>query len=193
MGTVTKLNDVLCANISKVDDVLKANASKWDDNTFCPPTPTPTPTVTVTPTVTPSSTTPRLSQTPTLTPTNTLTPTVTPTLTPTNTLTPTVTPSSTRPGSSPTPTLTPTPTPCKLICCLASLSYGGDCTDACNAIPTQYYLSICEGTSCRLSFAFGIYVDDTCTSPASDGYYADTTGCYYWDSTTLTLTPQGPC
>jgi hypothetical protein len=26
-----------------------------------------------------------------------------------------------------------------------------------------------------------------------DGYYADSTGCYYWDSTTLTLTPQGPC
>ena len=46
MGTLTKLNDVLCANISKVDDILKANASMWDDNTFCPsatPTPTPTP------------------------------------------------------------------------------------------------------------------------------------------------------
>ena len=56
MGTVTKLNDVLCVNISKVDDILKANASKWDDNTFCPvsPTPTPTPTKTVTPTPTPS-------------------------------------------------------------------------------------------------------------------------------------------
>ena len=55
MGTVTKLNDVLCANISKVDDILKANASKWDDNSFCPsgPTPTPTPTPTVTPTPTP--------------------------------------------------------------------------------------------------------------------------------------------
>ena len=60
MGTVTKLNDVLCANISKVDDILKANASKWDDNTFCPggsPTPTPTPTSTpVTPTPTPTPT-----------------------------------------------------------------------------------------------------------------------------------------
>jgi hypothetical protein len=39
MGTVTKLNDVLCVNISKVDDILKANASKWDDNTFCDSTP----------------------------------------------------------------------------------------------------------------------------------------------------------
>ena len=58
MGTVTKLNDVLCANISKVDDILKANASKWDDNSFCPsgPTPTPTPTPTVTPTPTPTPT-----------------------------------------------------------------------------------------------------------------------------------------
>ena len=58
MGTVTKLNDVLCANISKVDDILKANASKWDDNSFCPsgPTPTSTPTPTVTPTPTPTPT-----------------------------------------------------------------------------------------------------------------------------------------
>ena len=39
MGTITKLNNVLCANISKVDNVLKANASKWDDNTFCDATP----------------------------------------------------------------------------------------------------------------------------------------------------------
>jgi hypothetical protein len=67
MGTVTKLNDVLCVNISKVDDILKANASKWDDNTFCPggsPTPTPTPTPTpVTPTPTPT-----ITPTPTPTP-----------------------------------------------------------------------------------------------------------------------------
>jgi len=55
MGTITKLNDILCANISKVDDVLKANASKWDDNTFCPGgSPTPTPTITPTPTPTPT-------------------------------------------------------------------------------------------------------------------------------------------
>jgi hypothetical protein len=55
MGTVTKLNNILCANISKVDSILKANASKWDGNTFCPsgPTPTPTPTPTATPTPTP--------------------------------------------------------------------------------------------------------------------------------------------
>lgn len=69
MGTVTKLNDVLCVNISKVDDILKANASKWDDNTFCPagsPTPTPTPTQS------PANVTP--TPTPTMTPTPTATP-----------------------------------------------------------------------------------------------------------------------
>jgi hypothetical protein len=54
MGTITKLNDVLCVNISKVADVLKANVSMWDDNTFCPGgSPTPTPTITPTPTPTP--------------------------------------------------------------------------------------------------------------------------------------------
>lgn len=65
MGTVTKLNDVLCANISKVDDILKANASKWDDNTFCPSSPTPTPTVTVTPTPTPTQSPAGVTPTPT--------------------------------------------------------------------------------------------------------------------------------
>ena len=71
MGTITKLNDVLCANISKVDDILKANASKWDDNTFCPASPTPTPTPTQSPGGTPTPT-------PTITPTATVTPTPTP-------------------------------------------------------------------------------------------------------------------
>jgi hypothetical protein len=58
MGTITKLNGVLCANISRVDGILKANVLKWDGNTFCPsgPTPTPTPTPTVTPTPTPTPT-----------------------------------------------------------------------------------------------------------------------------------------
>ena len=190
MAIITKLNDVLCVNISKIDDVLKSNAKFFDDNTFCP-TPTPTPTTPVgTPTPTPTRTlTPTPTNTPTLTRTLTPTPTNPPTLS--QTLTPTPTPTATTAGSTPTPTPT---TPCnKLDCCLASLSYGGDCTDACNGMPTLYYLSICEGTSCRLSFAFGIYDDSGCTSPSTDGYYADITGCYYWDSATLTLTPQGPC
>ena len=66
MGTISKVNDVLCANISKIDDVLKANAAKFDDNIFCPvtPTPTPTPGGSATPTPTPS-------YTPTYTPTPT--------------------------------------------------------------------------------------------------------------------------
>ena len=45
MGTITKINDILCANVAKLDDILKANAENWDDNAFCPvgsPTPTPT-------------------------------------------------------------------------------------------------------------------------------------------------------
>lgn len=73
MGTISKVNDILCANISKIDDVLKANAAKFDDNIFCPVTPTPTPT-------------PGGSATPT--PTVTFTPTVTPTVTPTIPCTP---------------------------------------------------------------------------------------------------------
>jgi hypothetical protein len=58
MGTVGKVNDIICDNISKIDDILKANANKLDDNFFCPagPTPTPTPTPTVTPTPTPTPT-----------------------------------------------------------------------------------------------------------------------------------------
>ena len=71
MGTITKLNDVLCSSINRVDSISKTSIELWDDNTFCPAaTPTPTPTRTLTPT-----------------PTRTLTPT------PTRTLTPTPTPS----------------------------------------------------------------------------------------------------
>jgi hypothetical protein len=70
MGTVAKVNNILCVNISKIDNILKANASKFDDNAFCPAVPlTPTPTPTVTATITP---TPRV--TPTLTPTPSQTP-----------------------------------------------------------------------------------------------------------------------
>jgi len=74
MGTISKVNDILCANISKIDDILKANASMLDDNIFCPVSPTPTPTPT------PGTT---ATQTPTPTPTQTGTPTPTPTPTPT--------------------------------------------------------------------------------------------------------------
>jgi len=66
MGTITKLNDVLCSSINRVDSISKTSIELWDDNTFCPaasPTPTPTPTRTPTPTPTPTPT-----RTPTPTP-----------------------------------------------------------------------------------------------------------------------------
>ena len=127
MAIITKLNDVLCVNISKIDDVLKSNVLYFDENTFCPTptptpttpvgTPTPTPTQTLTPTPTPTQTlTPTPTNTPTLTRTLTPTPTNTPTLTRTLTPTPTNTPTLTRtltptPTNTPTLTRTLTPTP----------------------------------------------------------------------------------
>jgi hypothetical protein len=73
MGTITKLNDVLCSSILRVDAVGKTAIRFWDDNTFCPAaTPTPTPT----PTRTPAAASP--TPTPTRTPTRTPTPTPTP-------------------------------------------------------------------------------------------------------------------
>ena len=180
MGTITKLNNVLCANISKVDNVLKANASKWDDNTFCPATPTPTPTKTVTPT-------PTLTQTPTrtLTPTPTKTSTpasVTPSVTPTNTVTPTLTP-------------TPTETPgCTRGCCLVELCYdGADCVKACDCNNTVFvYLSTpCDTDPCELAYATAIFVDNRCGTYAPQGYYSDGTNCYSWIGGNLSY--SGPC
>jgi hypothetical protein len=67
MGTITKLNDVLCSSINRVDSISKTSIELWDDNTFCPAaTPTPTPTPTRTPTPTPTRTP---TPTPTMTPT----------------------------------------------------------------------------------------------------------------------------
>jgi hypothetical protein len=78
MAIITKLNDVLCVNISKINDVLKSNAKFFDDNTFCPQTtPTQTPTKTQTPTPTPTRTPASVTPTPTATPANTPTPTPT--------------------------------------------------------------------------------------------------------------------
>jgi len=122
MAIITKLNDVLCVNISKIDDVLKTNVNYFDENTFCPtptptpttevgtPTPTPTRTLTPTPTRTPTNT-PTLTRTPTRTPTNTPTLTRTPTRTPTNTPTLTRTPTNTPPSVTPTKTPSSTPLP----------------------------------------------------------------------------------
>jgi hypothetical protein len=212
MGTITKLNDILCANISKVDSILKANASKWDDNTFCPVSPTPTPTKTVTPTPSPAvncvdgettnggfysfydccgvyfegSGEPSFVACYDANKPNTgisfgdpcsyscVTPTPTPT--PTTTITP-----------------TPTPTPvCDPFCCETELCYFNDCQGACDCNRSAlFYLSICAGQNCYLENATGIYTEERCGDPAPENYYADGTGCYYWDGTTLTY--NGPC
>lgn len=153
MGTVTKLNDVLCANISKVDDILKANASKWDDNTFCSAvSPTPTPTLTQTPT-------------------RTLTPT--PSVTPTNTVTPTLTP---------TPTETPVCTPdcCPVNLCFNDRDCSA-C--GCRVIVSVYLSRPCNTDPCGLAYATGIFTNDKCTDPAPAGYYSDGRDCYEWDGT----------
>jgi hypothetical protein len=189
MAIITKLNDVLCVNISKIDDVLKTNVKYFDENTFCP-TPTPTPTTAVgTPTPTPTRT---------LTPTPTRTPTNTPTLT--RTLTPTPTSSTIKETLTPTPTPTPTPTtPCETDCCAINLVYSTvDCTDACDPIyiPARYYITKCISDGCRLSNAIEIYQDNfsgKCEVIAPDGYYSDGLDCGYWDSTTLIFTNSGPC
>lgn len=185
MAIITKLNDVLCVNISKIDDVLKSNVKYFDENTFCP-TPTPTPTTPV--------------GTPTPTPTRTLTPTPTNTPTLTRTLTPTPTPTPPTKTSTPTPTNTPTPsTRCETDCCPINLVYSSvDCTDACDPIyiPVLHYITKCSVDSCALSKAIEIYADNfsgKCEVIAPDGYYSDGVICGYWDSTTLIFTIQGPC
>ena len=189
MAIITKLNDVLCVNISKIDDVLKSNVLYFDENTFCP-TPTPTPTTPVgTPTPTPTQT---LTPTPTNTPTPTRTQTPTPTRTPASvTQTPTATPAN-------TPTPTPT-TPCATDCCGINLVYSTvDCIDACDQfqIPVLHYITKCSANSCALSKAIEIYLDNfsgKCEVIAPDGYYSDGVICGYWDSTTLIFTIHGPC
>ena len=158
MGTISKVNDILCANISKIDDVLKANASKFDDNTFCPSSPTPTPT----PTPTPGTT---ATQTPTPTPTQTQTGTPTPTPTP-------------------TPTTPCSPDCCFVKLCYSP----DDCTASCSCNrPEPFYLHLpCKDDPCTMAYADGIYFDDQCTIPGEVGYYSDGTECYYWDQSTLT-------
>ena len=189
MAIITKLNDVLCVNISKIDNVLKTNVIYFDNNTFCP-TPTPTPTTPVgTPTPTPTIT---LTNTPTLTRTLTPTPTNTPTLT--QTLTPTPTPTSTQAGSTPTPTPTST-TVCSPGCCAAELWYGRDCSAACVKENFDlFFLSIpCETDPCTLANATEILLNASCTTKAESGYYSDGTDCWLWDAGTSSLTYNSPC
>jgi hypothetical protein len=202
MGVITKINDVLCASVSKVTDKAKASIQYWDDNAFCPSAPTPTPTISPTPTPTPTRTptptpTPTISPTPTPTatpvpptPTPTRTPTPTPTRTPTPT--PTTTPTPTPTGAEPTPT--PTPTECRRDCCVVELCFGNECAEACSCNDIQpYYLSVCEGDPCKLEYAFGIYLEETCYVLAQDGYYSDGADCWFFDSSIPRLDYQGPC
>ena len=163
MGTISKVNDILCANISKIDDVLKANASKLDDNTFCPSSPTPTPT-------------------PTQSPGGTATPT--PTITPTATVTPTITPTPT-----PTPSYCTKDYCCYIELCFGN-DCSEACS--CNDVRGVYLHIPCGNWICRLANADGIFDDDLCTSPSQLGYYVDAgNDCYYWDGSTLSY--QGPC
>jgi len=177
MPTLSKINDILCANISKIDDISKANALRIDDIDFCTPTPTQTPTVTRTPTSTPGG-----SQTPTPSNTSTVTPTPTFTSTPTNTMTRTPRVTDT-PTPTPTPTITPSSTPCALDCCFVQLCFSqDDCVTACQCNDVRdVYLHVCVGNPCRLASAFAIFDDKNCTVPSAAGYYVDATGCYYWD------------
>jgi hypothetical protein len=211
MGTVAKLNDVLCANISKVDDILKANASKWDDNTFCPSA-TPTPTPTPSPAVNCRSGTVaelasysfwdccgvyfegsgepgfiacfdanRLNSGISNDGSCTVS-CVTPTPTPTPTNTPTN-----------TPTPTPTPSACVPDCCDVELCVGSDCSEACSCIQSgTFYLSMPCGCPGNLQNATGIFEDDRCGTPAREGYYSDGTYCYYWDGSS-SLSYQSNC
>jgi hypothetical protein len=204
MGTITKLNNVLCANISKVDDILKANASKWDDNTFCPsvsptPTPTPSPAVncrqgTVADLASYSfwdccgvyfegSGEPGFQA---CFDANRLNSGISNDASCTQSC---VTPT-------PTPTITPTPTPvpCERGCCFVELCYSErDCTDACqcNDLRGVYLSQPCYLDPCELAYADGIYKNDGCTDPAEEGYYSDNTNCYLWQSGILTI--QGTC
>ena len=218
MGTIVKVNNILCANIAKIDNVLKASAYKLDDNTFCPVSPTPTPTPSPAVNCVDGETTnggfysfydccgvyfEGSGELPfvacydankpntgisfgdpcgysCVTPTPTITPTMTPT--PTVTSTPRVTPTFT-----PTPSVTPQE--CNKDCCFVELCYSStNCRDAClcNEL-VNVYLTICTGDPCELSVAFGIFDNDSCTTPAKGGYYSDGTNCYLWQGGVLSF------
>jgi hypothetical protein len=115
-----------------------------------------------------------------------------PTATPTPTPTPTPSPT---PGG-PTPTPEPTPTPCPPYCCYSEICYSErECSEACqcNDVRGLYLHITCSDFDCNLAFADGIYNDELCTDPADRGYYSNGADCWYWDSSNLTLTYQGPC
>jgi hypothetical protein len=189
MAIITKLNDVLCVNISKIDDVLKTNVKYFDENTFCP-TPTPTPTPSITPTETPRSVTP--------TPTPTLPGCIEGTI-PKDTnyeykdccypygkitgttggdgLTVCYDPSGTRINVTPVSPQVICDTSVLTTCCEIQLGYSDeDAEQPCYNTKETYYISIpCESNGCILEYALGIYTDVSCTTLAPDGWYSDWT------------------
>ena len=179
MGTVTKLNDVLCGSISKVDDVLKANASKWDENTFCATCieghiPKETeflyreccyPFLQITGTSGSETTGYTVCFNPTYNRINVtaVSPQV---ICDTSVLT---------------------------RCCEIQLGYSEfDPSNACTDTLDTYYISVpCLATSCDLSGALAVYTDDSCTLLAPEGYYSD--GTDYGTQGALSFTFNGPC
>ena len=196
MAIISKLNNVLCVNISKIDNVLKSNVKYFDDNTFCPtPTPTST-TVSVTPTPTPTSTT------------------VTPTPTPTPTSLPNCILGTIGGGVSysyveccePYARLTGTtvdkveicynpyygstnvnPVSPQVVCdtnalthcCDIYLGYSDlDPSTACAAEATLFYFSVPCLERCAFELALNIYTEANCHTVAPDGYYSDGTNFY---------------
>jgi hypothetical protein len=198
MAIITKLNDVLCVNISKIDDVLKSNVLYFDDNTFCPtptPTPTKTQTPTPTPTITPTSTPPSVTPTPTSTPLPACIEGTIPKSTnyeykdccyPYGQITGTTggdgitvcfDPSGTRVNVTNVSPTVACDTILLTTCCEIQLGYDElDLSVACGASKTTYYISIpCKSGGCVLDFALGIYTNVSCTTLAPDGFYSDGT------------------
>jgi hypothetical protein len=206
MAIISKLNDILCGSISKVDDVLKVNVSKWDDNTFCAAptptptsvTPTPTPTNTVTPTPTPSPTPPYCVLG--FIDTNTYYEYI-------DCCYPYAQITGNTGGdklsvcyisySATTNVIISSPqvicdTSGLTSCCEIQLGYNDIFIDPCGAPQSTYYISApCIVTSCRLNVAFAVYTDDSCTTPAPDGYYSD--GISYGLQSGGVFTFTGPC
>ena len=177
MGTVAKLNDVLCGSISKVDDVLKANASKWDDNTFCSQNCIEGNIDTFT----------NYSYKDCCYPYAQITGN-----TGGDKLNICFDTTGYRSGvQAVSPTVV-----CQYSaltsCCEIQLGYEEIFVDPCAAVQSTYYISTsCLATSCDLSGAFAIYTDEYCTAIADDGYYSD--GISYGTQSSGVFTFDNPC
>ena len=178
MGTVAKLNDVLCGSISKVDDVLKANASKWDDNTFCSQNCIEGNIDTFT----------NYSYKDCCYPYAQITG---------NTGGDKLNICFDTTGYRLNVTAVSPQVICDksvlTSCCEIQLGYSEfNPSNACGLYQESYYISIpCLATSCDLSSAFAIYTDNSCTSLAPEGYYSD--GTDYGTQGAVSFTFNGPC